>query len=254
MKDFTDRLSSLTPEQRALFESRLKRKSAGRPSTAASKAGSIPKRKRFNNCLLSFDQERIWLIDRMQPGNPAYNIYSASRLLGPLNLEAWQRAINEMVRRHEILRTTFSTIDGEPVMVIRPEFTIEVALEDASGFPPDKRLPEAVRKINEAAAQPFDLERGPLVRVGFVKLDEEDHAVHITMHHAITDRWSADVMDLETEAIYSAFLENKPSPLPPVDIQFADFAEWQRQYLQGEVLATKVDYWKEQLAGAPLVV
>ncbi|MGH9759796.1 MAG: condensation domain-containing protein, partial [Blastocatellia bacterium] len=182
MKDFTDRLSSLTPEQRALFESRLKKRPANRPQTGASKAGSIPKRKRLNNCLLSFDQERIWIIDQMEPGNPAYNIYSASRLLGPLSREAWKRAINEMVRRYEILRTTFSTIDGEPVMVILPELTIDVAFEDASHFPPNRRLVETVRMINEATAQPFDLTKGPLLRVGFIKLDEEDHAVHLTMH------------------------------------------------------------------------
>ncbi|HKV38270.1 MAG TPA: condensation domain-containing protein, partial [Blastocatellia bacterium] len=115
MNDLIGRLSSLTPEQRALFESRLKKKAALRPKQPSPNAASIPKRKRSNHCLLSFDQERIWIIDRMEPGNPAYNIYTVSRLLGTLNVDAMERAINEIVRRHEILRTAFSTVDGEPV-------------------------------------------------------------------------------------------------------------------------------------------
>ncbi|PYP89204.1 MAG: hypothetical protein DMF61_04355 [Blastocatellia bacterium AA13] len=254
MKDFSDRLSSLTPEQRALFESRLKKKDASRARQGVVRGGSIPKRKRENHCLLSFDQERIWIIDRMEPGNPAYNIYTVSRLLGPLNLEAMERAVNEIIRRHEILRTTFSTEAGEPVMVISPEMTVKFSVRDISRVADEERLNEAVQLANEATALPFDLEKGPLLRAGIIRLGDDDHVVHVTMHHSITDRWSAAVLEQEMVSIYSAFIENKPSPLAPVDLQFADFAEWQRDYLQGEVLAAKLDYWAKQLAGAPLVL
>jgi amino acid adenylation domain-containing protein len=254
MNDFSGRLSSLTPEQRALFESRLRKRAAARPKQAVARASSIPKRKRRNHCLLSFDQERIWIIDRMEPGNPAYNIYTASRLLGPLDLPAMERAVNEIVKRHEILRTTFTTVAGEPVMVISPESTLRLPLQDISSVDEDERLSEARRLVNHATALPFDLEAGPLLRVGVIRLGEEDHVVHVTMHHTITDRWSAAVLEQEMVAIYSAFTERRSSPLAPVEIQFADFAEWQRDWLQGEVLAAKVDYWRNQLRGAPLVL
>src|SRR5262249_11993509 len=159
---------------------------------------------------------------------PAYNIYTASRLLGPLDLPAMERAVNEIVKRHEILRTTFATIEGEPVMVISPQLTVSLPLEDISENCEDNRLNDARRLVNRATAQPFDLEAGPLLRVGVIRLGAEDHVVHVTMHHTITDRWSAAVLEQEMVAIYSAFTEGRPSPLPPVDIQFADFAEWQR--------------------------
>ncbi|HWX41856.1 MAG TPA: condensation domain-containing protein, partial [Blastocatellia bacterium] len=225
-----------------------------RPKPAGARAASIPKRKRQNHCLLSFDQERIWIIDRMEPGNPAYNIYTASRLLGPLDLPAMERAVNEIVKRHEILRTTFTTVEGEPVMVISRESTLRLPVQDISSVDEDERLSEARRLVNHATALPFDLEAGPLLRVGVIRLGVEDHVVHVTMHHTITDRWSAAVLEQEMVAIYSAFTEGRPSPLPPIEIQFADFAEWQRDWLQGEVLAAKVDYWKNQLSGAPLVL
>src|SRR5262249_48572897 len=173
MNDFSGRLSSLTPEQRALFEARLKKKAATRPRPAGARTAPIPKRKRQNHCLLSFDQERIWIIDRMEPGNPAYNIYTASRLLGPLDLPAMERAVNEIVKRHEILRTTFATIEGEPVMVISPQLTVSLPLEDISdnGISDngnDNRLNDARRLVNRATALPFDLEAGPLLRVGVI--------------------------------------------------------------------------------------
>ena len=254
MKDFSGRLSSLTPEQRALFESRLNKKTALRPKSQGARATSIPKRKRHNHCLLSFDQERIWIIDRMEPGNPAYNIYTSSRLLGPLNIDVMERAVNEIVSRHEILRTTFSTIDGEPVMVIAPEWKLKLSVRDLSPLPENERLAAATAIVNEATALPFDLEKGPLLRVGIIRLADADHVLHVTMHHLVTDRWSGAVLEQEMVAIYSALAENRPSPLEPLEIQFADFAEWQREYLQGDVLAAKVEFWRNQLKGAPLIV
>jgi amino acid adenylation domain-containing protein len=254
MKELSERLSSLTPEQKALFDSRLKKRGFTAPKKQSSRTATIPRRKRENHCVLSFDQERLWIIDQMEPGNPAYNIYSASRLLGPLDPALMERAVNELIKRHEILRTTFSLVEGEPVMVIHPTHELKVAFLDISSAPYEGRLREATAKVNRETNIPFDLEQGPLVRAGLIKLDEEDYVIYFTLHHSITDRWSGAIIERETVAHCLAITENRPAALPPVDIQFADFAEWQRNFLQGEVLEAELSYWRGQLQNAPLVL
>jgi amino acid adenylation domain-containing protein len=254
MKEFSERLSSLTPEQKALFDSRLKKRGLTPPKKQSSRAPTIPRRKRENHCVLSFDQERLWIIDQMEPGNPAYNIYSASRLIGPLNPAVMERAVNELIKRHEILRTTFSLVEGEPVMVIHPACELKLAFLDISSAPCEGRLQEAIARVNRETNLPFDLERGPLVRAGLIKLDEGDHVIYFTLHHAITDRWSGALIEQEMVAHCLAIIEVRPAPLPAVEIQFADFAEWQRNWLQGEVLEAEMSYWRMQLEGAPLVL
>ncbi|HVG17878.1 MAG TPA: condensation domain-containing protein [Blastocatellia bacterium] len=253
MKGLSERISALSPEQRALFEARLKKKGvdAGR---AISRTEAICKRKQLNFCPLSHDQERLWAIDRNGPGNTAYNIYTASRLRGPLDAEVMSRAINEIVRRHEILRTTFAAVEGRPVMVIASELEISLPVDDLTPLPESEREREAMRRVNEEAARPFDLARGPLVRVGLLRLAEDDHVMHMTMHHTITDRWSAAIVEQELGVLYDAFMKGKPSPLPEAAIQFADFAAWQREWLRGEALESQLAYWRSQLAGAPLVL
>src|SRR5580704_13594554 len=198
MKELSERLSSLTPEQKALFDSRLKKRGFTAPKKQSSRTATIPRRKRENHCVLSFDQERLWIIDQMEPGNPAYNIYSASRLLGPLDPAVMERAVNELIKRHEILRTTFSLVEGEPVMVIHPAHELKVAFLDISSAPYEGRLREATAKVNRETNIPFDLEQGPLVRAGLIKLDEEDYVIYFTLHHSITDRWSGAIIERET--------------------------------------------------------
>src|SRR5918912_4534393 len=161
MSDLTERIAALSPEQRALFEAKLKKRGLSAPQPQV-----IPRRKQQNYCRLSFDHERIWVVDQMEPGNPAYNIFSVSNLFGHLDAALMERALNEIVRRHEVLRTTFTAIDGEPRQVISPSLFIPLELIDLRAVPVDVREREVTRLVNESTSQPFDLARGPLARFG----------------------------------------------------------------------------------------
>jgi amino acid adenylation domain-containing protein len=249
MRDLNERIAALSPEQRELFEAKLKKRGLSlQPSQ------TIPRRQRQNECRLSFDQERIWVVDQMEPGNPAYNIFSMSRLKGAIDVPLMERALNEIVRRHEVLRTTFTAIDGEPRQVIAPSLFVPLELIDLRALTPEAREREVTRVLNEETSRPFDLALGPLVRFGLVRVEDDEYVLHYTMHHTVTDRWSGDIIEAEMVAIYMAFAEGQPSPLPELPIQFADFAEWQRDWLQGEVLETQIAYWRKQLDGVPHVL
>ncbi len=200
---------------------------------------------------LSFAQQRLWFLEQLGPGTPLYNIPSAVRFIGQLDVVALEQSLNEIVRRHEILRTIFATVDGQAVQVITPQLSLRVSLVDLSSLPPAEREPEALRLAAEEAQRPFDLVRGPLLRARLLRLDEEDHVALLTMHHIVSDGWSTGVLVQEIAALYPAFSAGQPSPLPDLPIQYADFAHWQRQWLQGEVLEKQLDYWKRQLAALP---
>ncbi len=250
MRDLNERIAALSPEQRALFEAKLKKKGLSKPQPHV-----IPRRKQQNYCRLSFDQERIWAVDRMEPGNPAYNIFSVSRLAGALDTALMERALNEIVRRHEILRTTFTTTpEGEPRQYIAPSLHVPLELVDLRELPASERELKATRLVNEETARPFDLARGPLVRFNLIRVADDEYILHYTLHHTVTDRWSADVIETEMVALYMAFDEGRPSPLPELPIQYADFSEWQRDWLQDEVLEEQVAYWRRQLEGVPYVL
>ncbi len=198
---------------------------------------------------LSFAQQRLWFLDQFEPNSPFYNIPAAVRLTGPLDVEVMRRALNEIVRRHETLRTTFDTLDGEPVQVIHPEWELEVPVIDLTHLPAEEREAKALWLANEEAKRPFDLTKGPLLRMHLLRLAQDEHIALFTMHHIISDGWSMGVLIGEIGALYPAFLRGEPSPLPELPIQYADFAEWQRNWLQGEVLEEQLRYWKEQLEG-----
>jgi hypothetical protein len=253
MKNLSERISALSPTQRALFEARLKQHSLD-ATKALAQSQAIPRRQQLNHCLLSYDQERLWSLNQSAEGNPAYVIYTASRLEGRLDVAVMQRAINEIIGRHEILRATFAVIDASPVMVIAAELKIPLPVEDLGALPASERFQEAMKRVNLASGKPFDLERGPLVRVGLLRLGEQDHILYINLHHTITDRWSAALVEEELAVLYDAFSKGEPSPLAEVPIQFPDFAAWQRGWLQGEILEAQSVYWQQQLAGAPLVL
>jgi hypothetical protein len=255
MKGLSERISALSPQQRALFEARLKEKGLeAEPALEAPQPEPIPKRMQHDHCPLSYDQERLWMMDQIEPGNPAYNIYTASRLVGPLDLRTMDRAVNEIVRRHEILRARFAVRDGRPVMVITPALSLKLQVDDLRALPLAVRDEEAVRRVNDLVGRPFDLAKGPLLRVGLMRLAEQEHVIHVTMHHTITDRWSAAIVEHELAVIYAAFSSGRPSPLPDAPVQFPDFAAWQREWLQGGVLETQLRYWKRQLSDAPMVL
>jgi amino acid adenylation domain-containing protein len=200
---------------------------------------------------LSFAQERLWFLDQIQPGDPTYNVAAGARLLGRLDLPALAGALDEIARRHEALRTSFAIFTGRPVQVVAPSLSLAPPAVDLSALPPAVRQRETVQQMREAGARPFDLARGPLVRALILRLGGGEHAVLLTLHHTVSDAWSMGVMMQELATLYAAFSLRRPSPLPCLPIQYADFAAWQRWWLTGEVLERQISWWRERLAGAP---
>jgi len=200
---------------------------------------------------LSFAQQRLWFFDQFEPNSSAYNIPGAVRFTGQLNLPALEQTLAEIVRRHEILRTGFPTVNSLPAQVIAEAGPLSLALVDLSTMEPRQREIEAGRLVAEEAVRPFRLDQGPLLRVGLLKLQEDDHILFFTMHHIVSDAWSMGLLVQEVAALYEAFSAGNPSPLPELRIQYADFASWQREWLQGEVFEKQVSYWKQRLDGMP---
>ncbi|HEV2763828.1 MAG TPA: condensation domain-containing protein, partial [Pyrinomonadaceae bacterium] len=198
---------------------------------------------------LSFSQQRLWFLDQLEPGSDFYNLHSAVRLSGRLNVGVLEEALSEIVRRHEILRTTFESAGGQPVQVIWKPEPLRVALEDLRGLGEAEMGAEVRRLINEEARAPFDLSAGPLLRVKLLRLAGDEHVVSLTMHHIISDGWSMSVLVGEIAALYQAFEKGEPSPLPELEVQYADYAVWQRGWLSGEVLEAELSYWRTQLGG-----
>ncbi len=187
----------------------------------------------------SYAQQRLWFLDQFEPNSPYYNIPTAVRLRGRLDAAALGRSVNEIIRRHEALRTTFAAPAGTPLQVIAPGLTISVPVVDLSNLPDAEREAEAQRRAVAEARRPFDLARGPLLRVTLLKLGPEEHIALVTMHHIVSDGWSIGVFVAELAALYNAFSQDQgqgalaPSPLPDLPIQYADYAAWQQDWLQG---------------------
>lgn len=182
-------------------------------------------------------------------GQPLYNVPGAVRLKGSLNVAALEQSFNEIVRRHEALRTTFKTVDGQPVQAITPILRLTLPMLDWRQLRDNEREAEVLRLADEERERPFDLAKGPLVRITLVRLDEAEYVALLTMHHIVSDAWSTGVLVQELSTLYEAFSTGQPSPLPELPIQYADYAAWQRQWLQGEVLETQLSYWQKQLSG-----
>jgi amino acid adenylation domain-containing protein/non-ribosomal peptide synthase protein (TIGR01720 family) len=197
---------------------------------------------------LSFAQQRLWFLDQLEPGNPVYNIPTGVRIKGDMNVSALSRSIDEIVARHESLRTSFPTTNGEPLQVIAANLSGIVRVVDLSEMGTDERETIALQLAKTDASCPFDLACGPILRATLFRLDEQEHIALLTMHHIVSDGWSTAVLIGELSALYEAFSNGRPSPLPPLAIQYADYAHWQRQWLQGEALETQLAYWKQQLA------
>jgi amino acid adenylation domain-containing protein/FkbM family methyltransferase len=205
----------------------------------------------FNLFPLSFAQERLWLIDQLAPGNPVYNIPAAIRMRGPSYADLVERGINLIVARHEALRTRFVRVDGRPMQFVQPSLTIPMPRIDLSDLPPEIQQAELERLSVAEAREPFDLAQGPLIRIKLLRLHDEDHVLLLTMHHIVSDGWSIGVLVRELFALAEAlYLQTEP-PLAPLALQYPDFAVWQREWLQGEVLERQLDYWRGQLANSP---
>ncbi|HKV39967.1 MAG TPA: amino acid adenylation domain-containing protein, partial [Blastocatellia bacterium] len=203
---------------------------------------------------LSFAQQRLYFLERFQPGTPVYNIPAGAMLRGPLKITALDRALTEVVRRHASLRTTFALKDGEPVQIVRPPGPSPIFLVDLLGLSPDDREIEASSLADHEARRPFDLETGPLLRTWLIRVSPTDHLLLFTMHHIISDGWSIGVFTRDLADFYKADVEGVPAQLSDLPISYIDFAMWQRQWLRGEVLESELAFWRKQLAQAPAIL
>ena len=200
---------------------------------------------------LSHAQQRLWFLDQLAPGSPFYNMPVALRLNISLHILALSRSLDEIVRRHEALRTTFAVQNGQQVQIVAPLLHLDIPVVDLQHFAnPEK---EARLQANEEARHPFDLATGPLIRARLLRLAPQDHVLLLTLHHIIADGWSLGILFRELTTLYVAFTRGDPSPLPDLPIQYADYAVWQRQWLEGNVLQEQLVYWKRQLADLPVL-
>ncbi len=237
--------SRLSSAKQALWEKRLRQKNLGdgRPK-------GIARRPEQSRIPLSFAQQRLWFFDQLEPGSSVYNRPSHIRLTGALDVEALERSLTEIIRRHEVLRTTFVSVDGSPCQVIAPARPLSFPVVDLQHLPESERTAQAWQLVNEEARRPFDLAQGPHLRALLLRLGEQEHVLLLTIHHIVFDGWSMGVLLRELGTLYDAFTTGRASSLPELSIQYGDFAAWQRQWFQGKLLERQLAYWKQQLAGA----
>ncbi len=240
-------LGSLSPERRALLARLLKKKDANLFQKQLISRRSESQRE---TAPLSYAQQRLWFLTQLDPSNPSYNIHTTLRMKGDVDVDALTHSFNEIVRRHEILRTTFKAVDGVPVQQISLSASLPISVVDLSHLPAEQVDEAAMNLAGKEAWQPFDLSQGPLMRTSLCRLSEGDYVLLITLHHIVSDGWSMDVLKREVAAFYQSFLEGKSAALPELTIQYADYAVWQREWLQGELLDEQMQYWREQLSGS----
>jgi len=250
MSTLSERIAGLSP---AKLEQLQKRLSTRNSTEGPAPPGIVARAHDLNNVPLSFAQQRLWFLEQLDPGTPAYNITIGLRLAGVLRVDALQRSLQEIVRRHEVLRSTFIVADGHPVQVVSPSVTLELPITDIEPFPEDERMAHAQRLASEEARRPLDLQTGPLLRVTLLRLGAEEHILLLVIHHIVSDGWSMGVFISEVASLYRAFSSDKPSPLPELKLQYADYAEWQREWLQGKVEQTQLAYWKTKLQNLPII-
>lgn len=202
----------------------------------------------------SFAQQRLWFLDQLQPGTPFYNVPAAIRIRGALNIPALEASLTEIIQRHESLRTTIPAEDGQPVQRVTPVAQVSLPIIDLEANDHMARETEIANLVREEARQPFDLARGPLLRTSLVRASSQEHILLLTMHHIICDGWSIGVLMRELATLYTAYANGQHSPLPELPIQYVDFTIWQQQFLQSTELQAHMDYWRQQLRGAPAVL
>ena len=247
MIDVSKLIADLSPEQLQLLYQRLEPKREDAPRTQI-----LPRSREHSNVFpLSYGQQRYWFLQRLDPETAAYNVPTAVRLIGTLNVPALEQSLNEIIRRHEVLRSSFQVVDGQPVQVIAPELEMKFELINLERLPESEREAEVWRLSAEEAKRIFNLSDSSLLRAVLLRLTEHDHVLLLTTHHIICDKWSNGVFMQELAAGYSAFSNGAKPLLPSLPVQYADFASWQREQLQGEALDKLVSYWKEKLSGAP---
>jgi hypothetical protein len=198
---------------------------------------------------LSFAQRRLWFIDQLEPGNPFYIVMASMRASGSLNISALEQTINEIIRRHEVLRTTFDSVNGIPRQVITPSLSLSLEVEDIAAWGEGEREGLIRRIASEEGRRSFDLSRGPLFRTRLLRLQEDEHVLLLMMHHIVSDGWSIGILIDEVSRLYKSFAARQPSPLPELKFQYADHAAWQQSWMSGETLERQMRYWRQQLGG-----
>jgi amino acid adenylation domain-containing protein len=249
MSDHARRIADLTPEKRALLTLRLKERRA-----AADRKDAPRKRPDLDIFPLSFAQQRLWFLDQLAPKSPQYNIPAALHLSGPLDVNGFHRSLHAIVQRHEVLRGRFIPENGRPVQVVASGTPLPLPLVDLRGLPATARQEEAVRLATQEARRPFSVTDGPLIRAGLIRIDDDEHIALLTMHHIVSDGWSTTILTRELSILYNAFTGGEPGGLPPLPVQYADYASWQRNRLQGERIEVLLQFWRERLDGPPSVL
>ncbi len=239
--DLNQRLANLSPAKKALLELRLKQNRLHEQT--------IPPRASREFAPLSFAQQRLWFLNQLEPESPAYNESRAYRLSGVLAMAALQGALDQVVARHEVLRTNFVSVDGNPTQVIGEARPVELPLIDLGAWPESGREAEARRLLAENVRRPFDLSRDLMLRVMLLRLDEQEHILLVVKHHIASDGWSSGIFWRDLADLYRSFISGEPFELFELPIQYADFAVWQRNRLQGEFLEAQLSYWKTRLDG-----
>ena len=237
MDNVSSRVASLSPDERSALVMRLKRKVAHK----------IRRREKGIDAPLSLAQQRLWFLHQLDPGSDAYYLPFYYRITGRLDVASLRRGLNEIIRRHEILRTVFRQRDGKVVQSVLPSFDLALPVVDLSDVSNTEQ--EVKRLVDAEAARPFDLGEGPLLRVMLLRMSDDEHGFFFVVHHLVMDGWSMDIFMGELLALYEAFSANKPSPLTELSLQYADFATWQREWIMKGVLDEQLAYWKKQLHG-----
>jgi amino acid adenylation domain-containing protein len=244
-------IPNLSDKRKALFELMMKEKKNSKKDILSQ---SIPKRQTTGLLPVSSSQQRLWFLEQMEPGCPAYNIPSAVKLSGKLNVKALQQSFNEIIRRHEALRTTFSVVDGLPVQVIAPQLELEIPVVDMRNILKSDQPDKVQQFIYEDNRKPYDLAKGPLIRATILMSSDDEHILVINLHHIISDGWTLQVLMRELGMAYEALATGKPLVLPELPIQYADYTIWQKDLMKGEVLKKQLDYWKGRLSGSKFVL
>ena len=249
MDELSQRLAELSPAKRAILQLRLEQRNRARAGTLA-----IPPRLERNSAPASFAQERLWFLSQLEPTHSVYNISRVIHLDGPLSVAALELALREIVSRHEALRTSFVWTGESLRQLIDGNLSIPLTLIDLSELDETQRTERAKLLTKQDLEQPFNLSTGPIIRTTLLRLTDDEHILSLVTHHIVSDAWSAAILFNELEQLYEAFADEKPSPLRPLSVQYPDFAEWQRERLQGSTLASLLSYWNEKLTDAPLTL
>ncbi|BBD60571.1 condensation domain-containing protein [Nostoc sp. HK-01] len=245
MSEIYQIIAGLSPDKLKLLAQKLNQKKGQDLSRIQIK----PQSRENNTFPLSFSQQRLWFLDQLEPGNPAFNICQFMHLSGSLNVAALEESFKEVVKRHEALRTTFTIVDGQPLQAICPASIFKLKVVNLQALPLDKREAEVLCLAHQECQKSFDLTKDCLLRVTLLQVSEIEHILLLSIHHIAADAWSIGILIREITTLYENFSRGYPSPLPELLIQYADFAVWQRQYLQGETLETLLSYWQQKLGG-----